>query len=142
MRTTHTCAILEISPAAYAEIESKLREAGYDHAFVEDFIDMSQIGLKPSAALIPTPDLFWRAADPEESGSSVTEAMSCSPFFSIDEIASSYSGPTKFYFKAPSTDPVSDDEEEFGFDTMMEATEAARARKAELIRIGKIDPGC
>ena len=30
---THTYAIVEVTPATYAEIEAKLRAAGYDHAF-------------------------------------------------------------------------------------------------------------
>jgi hypothetical protein len=33
-RTTYTFAELEVSAAAYDEIAAKLREAGYDHAFV------------------------------------------------------------------------------------------------------------
>lgn len=47
MRTTHTLAILELSPAAASEIETKLRTAGYDHAFLEDgMIDMTGIGVR------------------------------------------------------------------------------------------------
>lgn len=34
MRTTHTSAILDLSPAAYDEIADKLRAAGYGHAFI------------------------------------------------------------------------------------------------------------
>ena len=44
--STHTYALLELSAAAYEEIERKLREAGYDHAFDEDgVIDMHGIGV-------------------------------------------------------------------------------------------------
>lgn len=46
MRTTHTLATLEVSKEAYEEIAAKLKEAGYDHAFLEDgLIDMTGIGL-------------------------------------------------------------------------------------------------
>lgn len=47
---TYTYAILDVSPAAYAEIEQKLRAAGYDHAFHEQHgvvvIDMQGIALR------------------------------------------------------------------------------------------------
>ena len=36
LRQTHTYVELELSPAAYDEITAKLREAGYDHAFMDD----------------------------------------------------------------------------------------------------------
>lgn len=46
MRQTYTYALLEVSPAAHREIESKLRAAGYDHALHEDgVIDMHGIAL-------------------------------------------------------------------------------------------------
>lgn len=46
LTTTHTYAELEVSAEAYAEIEGKLREAGYDHAFMDDgTIDMHGIGI-------------------------------------------------------------------------------------------------
>jgi hypothetical protein len=46
VRQTHTYAELELSPAAYEEISRKLREAGYDHAFMDDgAIDMHGIGV-------------------------------------------------------------------------------------------------
>jgi len=44
-RTTYTFATLEVSRETYDEIEAKLREAGYDHAFVDGAIDMHGIGL-------------------------------------------------------------------------------------------------
>lgn len=51
MRTrtcTHTFATLEISAPAFYEIKKKLKDAGYDHVFVEDnVIDMHGIGLIP-----------------------------------------------------------------------------------------------
>lgn len=46
LRTTHTFAVLEVSAAAYDEIASKLREAGYDHVFIDEHIDMHGIALK------------------------------------------------------------------------------------------------
>lgn len=44
MRITHTFVELELSPTAYDEIATKLREAGYDHAFGDEGeIDMHGI---------------------------------------------------------------------------------------------------
>jgi len=42
---THTFAALKVSNQVYEEIEKKLREAGYDHAFIDGAIDMHGIGL-------------------------------------------------------------------------------------------------
>lgn len=51
--TTHTLAEMPVSARVYEEIAAKLREAGYDHAFMEDgVISMQGIGLsrpQPSA---------------------------------------------------------------------------------------------
>lgn len=49
-RTTHTYAVLEVSPAVYAEIRAALETAGYDHVFHTDaqhgvVIDMHGIAL-------------------------------------------------------------------------------------------------
>lgn len=55
---THTFAELELSPAAYDEIAAKLKEAGYDHAFIREIrhgvevsatIDMHGIGVTRAA---------------------------------------------------------------------------------------------
>lgn len=46
LRTTHTIAELELSPAAYDEIKQKLLDADYGHAIMEDgTVDMSGIGV-------------------------------------------------------------------------------------------------
>ncbi len=49
MKSTRTYALLEVSPAAYAEIRAKLMAAGYEHAFHVDergeAIDMHGIAL-------------------------------------------------------------------------------------------------
>lgn len=46
LRTTRTNAVLEVSSTTYEEIATKLREAGYDHAFDRDgHIDMHGIAL-------------------------------------------------------------------------------------------------
>jgi len=42
---THTYVLLEISQDAFDEVEDKLREAGYDHAFVDGNIDMHGLAL-------------------------------------------------------------------------------------------------
>lgn len=54
MRTTHTYALLELSPAAFAEIAAKLRAAGYHQAFHQDddgdgrdVVDMHGIAVTP-----------------------------------------------------------------------------------------------
>lgn len=46
LRQTHTFATLEVSQAVFDEVEKKLREAGYDHAFVDGLIDMHGIALE------------------------------------------------------------------------------------------------
>lgn len=43
---THTFSILPVSPGTYEEIRGKLKSAGYDHALIEDGIDMHGIALK------------------------------------------------------------------------------------------------
>jgi hypothetical protein len=53
-RTTHTYAVLEVSPEAYAEIKRGLLAAGYDHAITKDgreaeTIDMHGIALQVKA---------------------------------------------------------------------------------------------
>jgi hypothetical protein len=54
---THTYAVLEVSPAAYAEIREKLDAAGYDHAFDShsgaEVIDMHGIALRAEVKLPP-----------------------------------------------------------------------------------------
>jgi len=50
-RQTHTFAVLELSPAAFNEIKTKLEAAGYEHAFIKEqgeplVIDMHGIGVK------------------------------------------------------------------------------------------------
>jgi hypothetical protein len=54
MTHTRTYVILEISPSAFAEIEQKLRAAGYSHAFVASdrlTIDMHGIALQSEGAI-------------------------------------------------------------------------------------------
>lgn len=63
---THTYAILEVSPAAYAEIRAKLHAAGYDHAFGEDdgaeVIDMHGIAVKAAVAAEPAAEHEWASS--------------------------------------------------------------------------------
>ena len=49
MRSTYTYAVLEVSPAAHAEIKAKLLAAGYQQAINGDTIDMHGIALEPEA---------------------------------------------------------------------------------------------
>lgn len=46
IRSTHTYAIMELSPAAYAEIRSKLIEAGYSQSIMrEGELDMDGLAV-------------------------------------------------------------------------------------------------
>lgn len=46
LRTTHTVAEMEVTPACYDEIRNRLTAVSYDHCFMEDgTIDMTGIGL-------------------------------------------------------------------------------------------------
>lgn len=56
--------------------------------------------------------------------------------FVVCEIASSYRGPTRFGFNAPTLDPESDDEVFLHFETEAEAIDAAKDRIAALAQIG------
>jgi hypothetical protein len=51
---THTYAILKVSPACFAEIHAKLKEAGYEDQFEEDefgvLIDMHGIAIQTDAS--------------------------------------------------------------------------------------------
>ncbi len=53
LKQTHTFVTLELSPAAWLEIYTKLKSAGYDHAFLfengEKLIDMYGIAVQPLA---------------------------------------------------------------------------------------------
>lgn len=67
---THTFALLEISPAAHAEIAQLLRAAGYDHAIDHDQIDMMGVALIPAANAVmqqveypPLPKAYATAHD-------------------------------------------------------------------------------
>lgn len=47
-RTTHTTARLEVSRAFFEDVKARLRDAGYDHAFLQDgSIDMTGIAIAP-----------------------------------------------------------------------------------------------
>lgn len=60
--STRTYALVEVSAGAFAEIEGKLRAAGYDHVFGENkgrpIIDMIGLALvaKVSGPSVPGPD--------------------------------------------------------------------------------------
>lgn len=61
LTSTHTYVIMELSPAAYAEIRHKMEEANYQHAFgkdsdyVEPVIDMHGIAVAVQGEPKPTP---------------------------------------------------------------------------------------
>ncbi len=63
MSTTHTYAVLDISPSAFREISSKLDAAGYQHAFHEEdgrtVIDMHGIAVAPEPYRVPCEDCIY-----------------------------------------------------------------------------------
>jgi hypothetical protein len=65
---THTSALLEISPAAHAEIERLLRAAGYNHAINHDQLDMQGIALVAAAPAAGAIDAREQEDDMDESG--------------------------------------------------------------------------
>lgn len=77
-------------------------------------------------------DWFWRTMDPDDCGDSPEEAINRAMVgqFCVCEIASSFSGPTRYGFVAPVLDSESDDEEFVHFATQQEAIDAAKARAA------------
>jgi len=95
--------------------EAQKREAGTDEATAFDRADW-----------------FWRTMDPDDCGDSPEEAINRAMVgrFCVCEIASSYSGPTRYGFIAPVLDPERDDEEFVHFATQQEAIDAAKARAA------------
>ena len=50
MRSTYTYVIMELSPAAHAEIKEKMLAAGYQHAIDGETIDMHGIAVEPETA--------------------------------------------------------------------------------------------
>lgn len=52
----YTFAIMEVSEAVYEEVAAKLREAGYDQAFVEGCLDMHGIALAKEEKVEGDPD--------------------------------------------------------------------------------------
>lgn len=66
LTSTHTYALLELSPAAYDEIAGKLRAAGYHHAFNDGVIDMHGIGIASEKAKpVTAPRLCVTCRKPE-----------------------------------------------------------------------------
>jgi hypothetical protein len=68
MRQTHTFVILDLSPAAYAEIRKKLDDAGYQHAFMRsdgrDVIDMQGIAVASENSARETVQEFRKRTTP------------------------------------------------------------------------------
>jgi len=77
-------------------------------------------------------DWYWRAMDPDDCGYSPEEAINRAMVgqFCVCEIASSFTGPTRYGFIAPTLEPESDDDEFVHFATQQEAIAAAKARAA------------
>jgi hypothetical protein len=79
---THTYAILDVNPSTWNDIAARLREAGYDHAFMEDGeIDMHGIAVKAKAfckaqpTADPPSDCDWPACGCDPAASAVVEAL-------------------------------------------------------------------
>jgi len=77
-------------------------------------------------------DYYWRTMDPDDSGDTPEEAISRAMLgrFCVVEMASSYRGPKRYGFVAPTLDPENDDEEFVHFATLEEAMAAATHRAA------------
>ena len=101
-------------------------------AMIEHLLD-GLPGEDPAAAF-DMADYFWRTLDPEDSGDHPSEALNRGMVsaFTVCEVASSYSGPTRFGFIAPVLDAESDDEEFLHFATQAEAMKAAGERLAAI----------
>lgn len=84
------------------------------------------------AAQFDSADWYWRTMDPDDCGDNPAEAINRGMvgLYCVCEIASSFTGPTRYGFLAPVLDPESDDEEFVHFGTQQEAMEAAKARAA------------
>lgn len=56
LTSTHTFALLEVSQSTYDEIAAKLKDAGYEHVFIDEgeyiALDMHGIGIIPSEETI------------------------------------------------------------------------------------------
>lgn len=81
-------------------------------------------------------DWYWRTLDPDDSADNPGEALNRGmvPNFVVCEVASSFSGPTRYGFNALVLDPESDDEEFLHFATQEEAIAAAKERAAAILR--------
>ncbi len=90
--------------------------------------------VQESAMVFDNADWYWRTMDPDDCGDSPEETISRSMLgnFCVCEIASSFTGPTRYGFTAPVLDANSDDEEFVHFATQQEAIDAAKERSAAL----------
>ena len=81
-------------------------------------------------------DWFWRDMDPDDNGDSAHEAICMMPEYCVCCVNSSFTGPTRFAFRAPVLDAESDDTEILHFATKDEALEAASKRMASGAALG------
>lgn len=92
LRETHTFALLEVSSFTYDEIQGKLKEAAYDHAFIDDKIEMSGIALvrktDPSdlfaTVFVHKPTLV--ACDPTERGERIDRIFAAAKERMLEEL--------------------------------------------------------
>jgi hypothetical protein len=90
---------------------------------------------KTTAEAFDHADWYWSVHDPDDSDTNPYNICHQMGEYIVREIASSYSGPTRFAFIAPVDG--SDDAEIFHFETREKAVEDARARIVAAIRKGK-----
>lgn len=102
--------------------------------FMLDGLPMAEAPVVDPAVAFDEADFFWRTMDPDDSGDSPCEALNRGMVgaFTVCEVASSYTGPTRFGFVAPVLDTESDDEEFLHFATQAEAIAVARERRAAI----------
>jgi hypothetical protein len=112
-----------LNPAAIEALERAAEQRGRD-AGLRDF---------------DSAGWYWRVMDPDDSSDNPAEVIHRSYMgqFTVCEIASSFSGPTRYGFNAPCLDPDSDGEEFLHFATQQEAIDAAKERHSALALITK-----
>jgi len=117
--------------AAQADYEARILSALTIHP-ADPLSDPRVVALVDEASAFDSADWYWRTMDPDDSGESPDDAIYRGNLgqFCVCEIASSYRGPTRYGFIAPSLDPENDDEEFVHFATHEEAMVAAKSRAA------------
>lgn len=116
-------------PAVHEPVGTNLFDYTQAKAMVLHMLD--GLPRQSEAVAFDAADWFWRVMDPDDNADTPAEAIhrSMVGLYCVCEIASSYTGPTRYGFVAPVLDPESDDEEFLHFATQEEAVSAAHERR-------------